>query len=153
MTAPKPITTWQQTLPIELPYHIRRNIEEGANGCWLWTRSKSCDGYGWASLGNKTHQAHRLVYVLLRGEPANGLVLDHLCRVRHCVNPAHMQPVTSHINILRSELTPAGMRNCAKGHAFIHNGRQRRCPKCLAEYEASRREKKIQYLREYRRRK
>jgi len=152
MTAPKPLTAWQQTLPLELPRHIRRNIVEGADGCWLWTRSRSRDGYGWASLEDKTYQAHRLVYVILRGEPPEDLVLDHLCRVRHCVNPAHLEPVTPAKNLLRSELTPAGAKVCAKGHAFIHNGHQRRCPVCLAEYNAANRESKIAYLREYRRR-
>lgn len=149
MTAPKPLTNWQQTLPAELPRHIRRNIEDGTGGCWLWNRSKSRDGYGWASLGNKTYQAHRLVRFLLRGEPPEGLVLDHLCRVRHCVNPEHLEPVTNLKNLLRSELTPAGAQKCVKVHAFIHKGRQRRCPICRAAYNEAHRESTKAYLREY----
>lgn len=149
MTARKPLTPWQQTLPMELPHHIRRNIVAGDGGCWLWSRSKSRDGYGWASLGNKTHQAHRLVFVILRGAPPEGLVLDHLCRVRHCVNPAHLQPVSNHVNLLRSDLTTAGMRTCAKGHTFEHNGRQRRCPICRAEYDRMNRAERLEYLRRY----
>lgn len=153
MTKPKPLTDWQSLVtPKELPRHIRRNIGPGDGGCWLWLRSKSDDGYGWASLGNKTYQAHRLVFTILRHPPPDGLVLDHLCRVRHCVNPEHLQPVTNHINLFRSELTPAGAKRCQKGHLFIHTGRQRRCPVCLAEYEASRRAEKAAYMRDLRRR-
>lgn len=149
MTAPKPLTAWQQTLPLGLPRHLRRNIIEGDGGCWLWIRAKDRDGYGSASLNNKTYQAHRLVFTLLRGQPPEGMVLDHLCRIRHCVNPAHLQPVTQHLNLLRSELTPAGMRTCAKGHAFTHNGRQRRCPVCLADYRQANAERRRAYLRDY----
>lgn len=126
-----------------LPSHIQRAIVVDPSGCWIWQRSRSRDGYGWASLHNKTHQAHRLVYKLLAGEPPEGMHLDHLCRVRHCVNPAHLEPVTPGENIRRSTLTPAGMTECAKGHGELSEMRgQRRCLACLAQYEESRRESK-----------
>lgn len=126
-----------------LPSHIQRAIVVDPSGCWIWQRSRSRDGYGWASLHNKTHQAHRLVYKLLAGEPPEGMHLDHLCRVRHCVNPAHLEPVTPGENIRRSTLTPAGMTECAKGHGELSEMRgQRRCLVCLAQYEESRRESK-----------
>jgi hypothetical protein len=125
-----------------LPSHIQRGIDIDASGCWLWNKSKSRDGYGWTSLNNKTHQAHRLVYRLLVGEPPDGKHLDHLCRVRHCVNPAHLEPVTPGENIRRSPLTPAGMTECRKGHQLEPMRGQRRCPICLAEYEEARREAK-----------
>jgi hypothetical protein len=102
MSRPKPRSLWQQVnLPAALPLHIARNIGPGDGGCWLWTRSKSPDGYGWASYKGRTCQAHRLVYRLLVGEPSAGLVTDHLCRVRHCVNPAHMEMVTPIENLRR----------------------------------------------------
>ena len=143
MTAPKPLTGWQlDTLPESLPRHVRRNIVAGGGGCWLWTRSTSPDGYGWASLDDRTHQAHRLVYRLVIGEPPEGTHLDHLCRVRHCVNPAHLEPVTPGENLRRSPLTPAGMTTCAKGHELEPLRGQRRCPVCLADYEAGRKESK-----------
>jgi hypothetical protein len=145
------MTEWQRSLPHEIPRHIKRNIELGDEGCWLWKRSKSKDGYGWASLGNKTFQAHRLVYRLVKGSLSDGLVLDHLCRVRHCVNPSHMEEVTPRENIKRSELTPTGAKKCRLGHDFIFNGRQRRCLVCLNEYELSRKEKKAEQERERRR--
>lgn len=135
---------------VELPAHIERNIKIGPSGCWLWTRSKSRDGYGWASLNNKTHQAHRLVYTLVKGEVPCGMVLDHLCRQRHCVNPDHLEPVTTAENLRRSTLTPLGMRTCVKGHDFVVIRGQRRCPVCLADYEERRKPIKAQRERERR---
>ena len=135
-----------------LPPHIRSGIFEGDGGCWWWTKSRSADGYGWASLDDKTHQAHRLVYTLLRGAPPEGKVLDHKCRVRHCVNPDHLEPVTNLENLRRSALTPAGMSVCAKGHPLGHNGHQRRCLVCHREYVEARREEKRAYCREWRQR-
>ena len=124
----------------QLPPHIKSGIcEDPDTGCWLWLKSRSRDGYGWTSLGDKTYQAHRLVYRLLAGEPPEGTVLDHLCRVRHCVNPAHLEPVTPGENLRRSELTPAGKVLCGSGHGPLSRLRgQRRCLECLREYEESR---------------
>lgn len=153
MTKPKPLTAWQeQNTPSTLPQHIRRNIVAGENNCWLWTRSLSKDGYGWASLDNRTWQAHRLVYVLLRGTPPSHLVLDHLCRVRHCVNPEHLEPVTPRQNLERGETTTSAT-TCAKGHPLVHVGKQRRCITCRAAYNQATRETKRQYARAYRARK
>ena len=142
-----PLTDWQAaTTPAELPHHVRRNIGPGENGCWEWLRSKSRDGYGWASLNNKTYQAHRLVYRLTVGDPG-GLVIDHICRNRSCVNPAHMEPVTPTQNLLRSPITPAGRLACLKcGGKFSTVGKktpQRRCKDCARHWRR-------QYAREYR---
>lgn len=135
-TVPASRTISQVTeTPRALPHHIRRNIGPGANGCWLWLRSLSSDGYGWASLDDRTSQAHRLVYTLIVGDVPAGLVLDHLCRVRHCVNPEHLEPVTPGENLRRSGLTPAGMTRCAKGHELSDWHGQRRCLTCKAEYD------------------
>ncbi len=130
------LTDWQESsTPASLPRHIRRNMDLGDGGCWLWNRSRSPDGYGWASLNDRTHQAHRLIYQLIVGPVPPGLQLDHLCRVRHCVNPDHLEPVTPRENQRRSPLTPAGMERCAKGHEFSQWYTQRRCLTCKAEYD------------------
>ena len=136
MVARIPLSAWQETLPTEIPFHIRRNIGKDGD-CWVWLRSKSKDGYGWASLNDRTHQAHRLVYRLLRGDIPVGLVLDHVCRVRHCVNPDHLEPVTPAENLLRSTLTPSGVKRCVMGHEFGQRNGQRRCLKCLSDYRVA----------------
>lgn len=136
MTPRKPLTVWQsETLPDSLPVHIRRNIGPGEGDCWLWTRSRNRHGYGWASLHNKTHEAHRLIYLLAKGEIPAGYVVDHLCRVRHCVNPDHLEAVTPKENLRRSELTPAGAKTCVKGHTLELWSGQRRCLTCRRDYE------------------
>lgn len=135
MTARKPLSTWQMAnTPDTWPLHIRRNVGPGDGDCWLWLRSVNRDGYGWACLDNKTWQAHRLAYVLTNGPIPDGLVIDHLCRVRRCVNPAHMEPVTSRENLMRSPITQLGMTTCRLGHPLERWYGQRRCMICLAEY-------------------
>ena len=151
-TAPKPMTPWQASLPGPIPRHVRRNIEPSPTGCWLWTRSRSRDGYGWASLDNKTWQAHRLLYTLCKGRPEEGKVLDHLCRVRHCVNPDHLEPVTPRENLERGETTTS-VTHCAKGHELTRLATQRRCVTCRADYDESQREARRLYARAYRARK
>ena len=139
MSESGPLNWWQAAnTPDTLPLHVRRSIAPGPNGCWLWMRSLSRDGYGWTSLNNRTHQAHRLVYVLTHGEPPEGMLLDHLCRIRHCVNPGHLEPVTPAENLLRSPLTPAGQTCCQKcGGPLSWIGRQRRCLPCQRVYHAA----------------
>lgn len=144
MTAPKPLNLWQAlNTPESLPLHIRRNMAPGPGGCWLWTRSRDRDGYGWASLHNRTYQAHRLVYTLAVGPVPAGLVLDHLCRVRHCVRPLHMEPVTNRENLARGD-TPTGWDRCQRcGSEFTlitHTKTpHRRCLPCRTLYFASQR--------------
>lgn len=152
MTPPKPLTPWQQTLPDVLPRHIRRAIEQGSDGCWTWRNSTDPDGYGWASLNNKTWLAHRLVFTLVKGKHERGLQLDHTCHSRNldscpggracthrrCVNPDHLEPVTGLENQQRGH-TPAGMTECAKGHTLSDYHGQRRCLTCLEAYRQARR--------------
>lgn len=84
------------------------------DGCWLWRGSLVQNGYGIFSyyrLGQKTSKrAHRFAYEALVGPIPEGLTLDHLCRVRRCVNPAHLEPVTIGDNIRRGVLARAQAR-------------------------------------------
>lgn len=67
--------------------------------CWLWTAAKS-EGYGNFGIGrSRTQRAHRLAWLTLVGDIPSGMVVDHTCRVRACVNPAHMHIVTRKQNI------------------------------------------------------
>lgn len=90
--------------------------------CWLWTACKIRNGYGqlWAEGG--AVYAHRFSYELFVGSIPEGLTLDHLCRVRHCVNPDHLEPVTNQENIARGDTYSSGWNrektHCPAGHPY-----------------------------------
>lgn len=109
--------------------------------CWLWARYIRPDGYG--EWGHKL--AHRRLYEILVGVIPEGLQIDHLCRVRHCVNPSHLEVVTLQVNVSRGE---AGLRtgqlqrrktHCPKGHpysqenTYLYRGK-RACKECSREF-------------------
>lgn len=77
--------------------------ETPGSGCWIWTGSKGEDGYGSVRYRRRVWRAHRAAYTILVGPIPAGLELDHLCRVRACVNPAHLEPVTGEENIRRHQ--------------------------------------------------
>jgi hypothetical protein len=70
--------------------------------CWLWTGSIKGTGYGQIMIDGRPARAHRVAYELLRAEIPSGLVLDHLCGIKACVNPWHLEPVTQAINVQRA---------------------------------------------------
>ncbi len=69
--------------------------------CWLWTGNVYRDGYGQFYVERRQVRAHRWAYESEVGPIPEGLVLDHLCRVRLCVRPSHLEPVTNRENLLR----------------------------------------------------
>lgn len=69
------------------------------NGCWVWT-GRIENGYG--RIGARL--AHRVFYVRANRSIPKGLELDHLCRERACVNPAHLEPVQKTVNIRRGRV-------------------------------------------------
>lgn len=94
------------------------------DGCWLWTAALHSAGYGIIGNQSGTFYAHRLSYEFFVGEIPQELDIDHLCRVRACVNPDHLEPVTRRENILRGtagQITGARQRaktHCCNGHEF-----------------------------------
>ena len=70
------------------------------NNCWLWLGFKNREGYGMFYLGNTT-TAHRVSYMIKHGSIPEGLHIDHLCRIRDCVNPDHLEAVTPSVNVKR----------------------------------------------------
>jgi HNH endonuclease len=84
--------------------------------CWLWTRSTK-EGYGAFHLDGKLQSAHILAYCWLVGEVPEGCELDHLCRMRRCCNPAHLEPVSHLVNVHRG-ISP-GAVNAAKTRCGI----------------------------------
>lgn len=81
-----------RTRPLEQSYAV--DVE---TGCWLWTAQLDRKGYpvAWNPDDATNRRAHRLLYERTCGPIPDGMQLDHLCRVRRCVNPVHMQPVTN----------------------------------------------------------
>lgn len=84
--------------------------------CWMWTASGS--RYGLIRHGGGTRVAHRVVYELLVGPVPDGLELDHLCRVKYCCSPMHLEPVTHQVNVDRAKPLEGRPRwtHCPKGH-------------------------------------
>ena len=75
------------------------------NGCWIWTAATVPAGYGIIAVTHGVlRRAHRLSYEFIVGPIPEGLDLDHLCRVRPCINPYHLEPVTRAENLNRSPL-------------------------------------------------
>lgn len=92
--------------------------------CWLWEgdvgENKNGTLYGRFWIDGKNRPAHRVSLLLTYGSWPE-LPVDHKCRVPLCVNPAHLEPVTTQVNLLRGEtLAAANARktHCAKGHPF-----------------------------------
>jgi len=123
---------------------------EKTDGCWLWRGCILKTGYGAFYLKKngvrKSMRAHRVAYELVVGPIADGLTLDHLCRVTTCVNPQHLEPVTLAENIRR-----AVRPTCKRGHPKVAGDRQ--CRTCQAPFAAAAKkryaEKNADALREY----
>jgi len=86
---------------------VRYVVPEPMSGCWLWIGALVGKGYGVLARGGKRGgylYAHRVSYEIARGAIAPGLEIDHLCRTKTCVNPAHLEAVTSAENARRAVL-------------------------------------------------
>lgn len=104
------------------------------NGCWLWDGPLNRGGYGGTVRAwGKGWLAHRLAYTVMVGPIPKDYQIDHLCRVRHCINPAHLEAVTQEENLRRQG---AAVTHCPRGHEYTEantyrtriNGRV--CRKC-----------------------
>lgn len=114
-------------------------VVDETTGCWNWALSTNRWGYGQVGCMGKKMSAHRLFYEFYRGRVSGGLQLDHLCRNRRCVNPAHLEAVPQRVNILRGVGGPAvnfAKTACAHGHPFdernthVTQSGTRRCRVC-----------------------
>jgi hypothetical protein len=108
------------------------------SGCWIWTGTRSTSGHG-QYVRPGIWYAHRAAYVYLVGPIADGLEIDHLCRVRRCVNPLHLQPVVRLVNYHRG-IAPGAIttrtNKCKRGHDLsdayiVPSTGGRRCRPCI----------------------
>lgn len=116
---------WKNTSPddaFDEKVHVEPN-----SGCWLWAGSTR-DGYGRFLHDGRFVQAHRWSYERVIGAVPEGLQLDHLCRTRCCVNPAHLEPVTLEENVRRGLVGEHNRRKtaCPQGHAYADDNLRRR---------------------------
>lgn len=111
VTALLPVLSEKQLETFEAKF-----LPEPNSGCWLWHGSTTGRGYGGVRIDGKYYQAHRVSYFIRNGKIPDGLVLDHLCRVRCCVNPDHLEPVTDKVNLGRSPFFYS--KHCPHGHLF-----------------------------------
>jgi hypothetical protein len=128
-------------------------VQRSLGGCWLWTASVGSHGYGQFTPDGRGSQklAHRIAYELLVGPIVPRMTLDHLCRCRRCVNPAHLEVVSLDENKRRG-FSPAAVNarktHCKHGHLLaegnlIHRKRSGRdCLTCQRNRQAKLKERK-----------
>jgi hypothetical protein len=120
---------------------IRSKVVIADNGCWLWTGAVQSRGYGSIGLHGRSLLVHRLAYEQAHGPVPFGMQVDHLCRVKRCCNPAHLEAVTPKVNLARAA---AAVTHCPQGHAYdaantyVKAG-SRQCRACRNDYSRKRR--------------
>jgi HNH endonuclease len=109
------------------PWSLRHNCP---GRCHLWTGGNNGKGYGTFSYEGRTVRAYRWIYTATHGpNAADGLDIDHKCRRRACVNPAHLEAVPHRVNVLRSTnhvAQRAAQTHCSAGHPFDATNTRRR---------------------------
>ena len=116
--------------------------------CWLWTASKTHQGYGYFRLDGRMQKAHRVSYKILKGQIPNKMMILHSCHNPSCVNPEHLRIGTNQENMRdmsNAKRGNAGLTHCKNGHEFneinTRYGKQRTCRICDKLRNQNRRKK------------
>lgn len=138
-----------------LPPALRKKIVfYEPTGCWIWCGAVGSGGYGnaWDGSAHRYVSAHCKIFEWISGPVPTGLELDHICRIRQCCNPAHLEPVTRLENLRRAgaldrlrafSKSRQERTHCGRGHELnsenlrIFNGK-RHCMACRRETYAQR---------------
>jgi len=113
--------------------YVQKRTVTDDNGCWVWALRPRHDGYPQAKVNYRAIAAYRYSWLVYRGPIPEGLTIDHLCRNRMCVNPAHLEPVPIAENLRRAvpyRHPLAGRKNqthCKQGHPLAGDNLVVRC--------------------------
>lgn len=113
-------------MPSNTEQRFMAKVQKTPNGCWHWTAAKDNKGYGRFAAGGRNNQAYAWAYRHFVGPVPEGFELDHTCRNRACVNPAHLEPVPHKVNVLRGSAPSA------------QHAQKPRCPRCNGQYTTRR---------------
>lgn len=132
---------------------LERHTTPGPANCWLWTGATDRHGYGHIKVKGRLLRAHRVSYETHVGPIPDDKQIDHLCRVRHCINPAHLEPVTGRVNTMRSPIAPAAINarktSCNSGHRlagsnlYVSKAGYRYCRECRRQRTAEWRTRRL----------
>jgi len=127
---------------------FRSRVEvNGPDECWPWLGKLKPDGYGQLLVDGKNQFPHRMAVILDGREIPEGMLVDHICRNRSCVNPRHLRVVTHAENATENSSSPSALNkaktHCNNGHPLagdnlaiqLKNGKpKRRCRACAYAY-------------------
>lgn len=154
--------------PQPVKERFMKYVRTSESGCWMWTGSINKWGYGSFIYEGKKMNAHRVSYILYKGEIPEGLQVGHAChdkapecaggiscQHRRCVNPAHLEPQTCQQNVQASRIANSAKEFCSQGHPYneentqwvvVDGRRWRHCGECNRIRSRENHEKKMAAL-------